>query len=148
MKNWIIIIFVLFFLGIGAGTWIYIFVYNKPHPDISKEKPVYTLKASELFMDYKNHKVEAGKKYNGQVLQIKGKINKIEKNDTLLVAIFVFTKDEFGDAGIRCTMLPAFKNIADQVKDSEEVNIKGLCNGYNDTDVILEKCLLIKKATN
>jgi len=140
MKTWIKVLLILAVLGIATGTYVYIFVYNKPHPDISKEKPVYTLSASQLFSEYKNNKVEAGKKYNGKVIQINGKVSKVEKNDTLSVAIFVFAKDDFGDAGVRCTMLPEFKDI----KDSVEANIKGVCNGFNDTDVILEKCSTIK----
>ncbi len=141
MKNWIKILLILFVLGIAAGVYIYIFVYNKPHQDISKATPAFTLQASALFNTFKNNKAEAGKKFTGQVLQVNGTISKIEKKDSLTIVVFVFAQDEFGDAGIRCTMASEITNLQNGMK----VDIKGICNGYNDTDVILEKCSIIKK---
>jgi len=81
-------------------------------------------------------KNESAQKYNGKIIEIIGKFVKIESNDSLSVVVFVFKQGDFGDEGIRCTLLPHCKQHAAQLNPGAEIHIKGLCAGYNDTDVI------------
>ena len=143
MKRWMKIFIALFLAGIIAAGLGYKFIYNKPHPDYDKAKPDYSLTAKELYFDYVDNRVESEQKYNGKVLELTGLLNKIEIHDSLAIAVFVFEDGMFGDEGIRGTFLPKYIPEANTLSTNEIIKIKGYCTGYNDTDIILEKCSII-----
>lgn len=143
MKKWFKILLALFVTGVIAAILVYVFVYNKPHPDYEKLKPDYSLKAQELYNSYKTNKTGADKIYIGKVVEISGNLSKLEVNDTLVVAVFVFEQGMFGDAGIRCSFLRNFNERAKALQAGADVKIKGYLTGYNDSDVIMEECSII-----
>ena len=134
----------LLILALLAGSLGYFFIYNKPHRDFEKADPNFNLSTFELFDAYISDRKMAETKFNGKVIQLEGVVQKIEKVDSIIIVVFVFQEGLFGDEGIRCTMLPKFNDDILKVKPETSVLIKGFCTGYNDTDVILEKCSLIK----
>jgi hypothetical protein len=142
MKPWIKILLILFALGvIGAGLG-YKFVYNKPHRNYEKAKADFSLMGGELFAQFKSSTPQASEKYTGKVLEISGILSSVETPDSLTIAVFALSEGMFGDEGIRCSMLPNFSvNISKYI--GSEVKIKGYCTGYNETDVIMEKCSII-----
>jgi len=144
MRTWIKIIIALALIGFIAAILLYIFLYNKPHPDFEKAEAAYTLAATDLYKNFTANKTEAGGKYNGKVIEVNGKIAKVEAKDSLTICVFVFEQGMFGDQGVRCTMLPSYKERAVKIQPGSEVRVKGYCTGFNDTDVILEKCSIIK----
>ncbi len=143
-KKWLAAIGIIALIGIIAAVLIYIFVYNKPQPDYAKKKPDFTLKAEQLFTEFKADPSVAGTKYNGKVLAIEGNLNSIEKNDSLLIAVFAIEEGMFGDEGIRFSFIPEYMSDIETIAPGTAVTIKGYCTGYNDTDVIMEHCSLIK----
>ncbi|MEZ5197030.1 MAG: hypothetical protein R2764_11665 [Bacteroidales bacterium] len=143
MNKWIKIGTVLIIVGITGAVLGYKFIYNKPHPDFEKIEPSFMVEAHDLFSEFINSRSESEQKYNGTVVQISGMIDGIEESDSLVIAVFAFQDGMFGDEGIRCTMLPKF-NHHESLKPGVNVQIKGFVAGYNETDVILEKCSLIK----
>ncbi|MCB0806877.1 MAG: hypothetical protein KDC05_13855 [Bacteroidales bacterium] len=142
MKNWHKILLGLFILGIVGATLGYVFIYNKPHRDYEKAKADFSKTAEAFFEEYKNDKDQAQQTYNGKVLEVTGKLTHVETADSLTIAVFALAEGLFGDEGIRCAMLP---NHAQKVKDLEgrAIVLKGYCTGYNDTDVIMEKCSVV-----
>jgi len=72
-------------------------------------------------------------------------LSKIETADSLVIAVFVFNQGDFGDEGIRCTMMKKFNDEANRLQPDGEIIVKGYCTGFNETDVILEKCSLINQ---
>ena len=144
MNKWIKIIIALFIIGIIAAGLGYKFIYNKPHRDFEKAKPDFTLEAKELYYNFKNTKSESEQKYNGTVILISGLIKSVEISDSMVIAVFAFEEGMFGDEGIRCTMLPGYNEPVKSLKPDDEVRLKGFCSGYNETDVIMEKCTLLK----
>jgi hypothetical protein len=142
MKTWMKIFLVLIALGfIGAGLG-YKFVYNKPHVNYEKADADFTLEGSELFSQFNSSTSQASERYTGKVLEITGKLNSVETPDSLTIAVFALSEGMFGDEGIRCSMLPNYSaNISTYI--GSEVKIKGYCTGYNETDVIMEKCSII-----
>ena len=144
MKTWVKIILSLFVIGIIALVLGYVFVYNKSHPDYEKMKPDFTLTASDLYNSFQANATESEIKYNGKVIAISGTLTKIESTDSLVIAVFVFNQGMFGEEGIRCTMLPKFNDVAKKLQPENVYNIKGYCTGFNDPDVILEHCSIIK----
>lgn len=144
MKTWIKIVLILFVIGVVAAFLIYKFYINKPHQDIEKSTADYSLTAESFFKEYTANKDSADKKYSGKVIEISGPVSKIETIDTLVVAIFVFRQGDFGDEGVRCTMLHNYDDETKKIAVGTQLRIKGFCSGYNDTDIILEKSSLVK----
>jgi hypothetical protein len=143
MKTWLKILIGLFVLGIIAFFVVYKFVYNKPHPDYETMNADYTLGARDIYQAFRDSRDAATRQYNGKVIEITGKLSKIEASDSLVVAVFVFNQGMFGDEGVRCTMLKKFNDGAKKLQPDGDVRVKGYCTGFNDTDVILEKCSII-----
>lgn len=139
MNNWIKLGIVLLILVIVAVI-IGLRMYFKPHPDYEKAEAKFTMSANRLYNEFKTGQEGASKKYNGLVIAIDGTLGKVETADSLVVAVFVFNTGDFGDEGIRCTLLPDFNDKAKKLTPGSLVSIKGYCTGFNGTDVIMEKC--------
>jgi hypothetical protein len=143
MKTFFKIVIGLAIIGVIAAVAIYVFVYNKPHPDYEKMTPVFTLTAADLYKEFKADAPGANKKYTGQLIELSGVQGKTEVSDSLIVVVFVFNQGAFGDEGIRCSVLPDQKDVARKLKTGDPIRIKGYCTGFNDTDVILEQCTIL-----
>ena len=143
MKLWIKILIGLAILGLLSVFFVYKFVYNKQHPDWENSEAAYTLGAQDIYKAFKVSKEGSAKLYNGKVIALTGKLSKIETADSLVTAVFVFNQGDFGDEGVRCTMLTKFNDQAKRLQPDGEIRLKGYCTGFNDTDVILEKCSII-----
>ena len=143
-KNIIIVIAVIFAIGIISAGSVYKFVINKPHQDYEKAKPAYIISAADLFDSYRSDRNLAEKKYNGQVVLLNGIINKVEISDSMVTGVFVFEQGMFGDEGIRCLMLPQHEARLKSYAVGSEIQLKGYLTGYNDTDIILEQCSVIR----
>jgi primosomal replication protein N len=131
-------------IGVSAGILGYFFVYNKPHTDFEKKAPDFTLSAEELYNQFLSDRNAAEIQYNGKVVQIEGVLAQVESNDSLAVIVFVFNQGIFGDEGIRCTLLPGFIADAATLSPGNTLTVKGFLSGYNETDVIMEHCSIIK----
>lgn len=143
-KNIIRSLVALMVLGIVSAGLVYQFVINKPHPDFEKAKPAHMVTASELFESYRNDRQAAESRFNGQVVLLSGRLDKVETSDEQVTGVFVFDQGMFGDEGIRCTMLPEHAEKIKMLDERSEIQVKGYLTGYNDTDVILEQCSLIR----
>jgi hypothetical protein len=143
-KNLIKAAIALFVIGVLSAGLVYQFVINKPQPDYEKAKPAYILSATDLFDSFQSNRELAEKKYNGQVVMLSGKIDKIEVSDSLVTGVFIFNQGMFGDEGIRCSMLPQQAANLKTLAAGSEVRLKGFLTGYNDTDVIMEQCSVIR----
>jgi hypothetical protein len=134
----------LFAIGIISAGLVYQFVINKPHMNYEKAKPAYIVSAADLFDSFRSGRETAEMKYNGQVVMLTGKIDKIEVSENLVTGVFIFDQGMFGDEGIRCTMLPNHSANLKVVPVGSEVRLKGFLTGYNETDIILEQCSVIR----
>ncbi len=145
MKTWMKILLGLIVVGLIAGMLVFKFVYNKKHPDYESITPVFTLKTQDLYQAFKSNKAGSSTLYNGKCIAITGKLGKIESVDTLVTAVFVFNQGMFGDEGIRCTMIKKFNDTAKKLLPDGEVKIKGICMGFNDSDIIFDKCSIVNQ---
>jgi hypothetical protein len=144
MKTWLKVGIGLAIAGIIGAAVVYIFVYNKPHPDYETEKADFRLEAKDLYSEFKSDETTAGQKYNGKVIEISGIPTAIEEADSMLIVAFAFEEGMFGSEGIRVTMLPKFSNQLKENSTGESVTLKGYLTGFNGTDVILEKGSIVK----
>lgn len=138
MKKIGLIALVLIILAGAASFIVYKYVYNKPHPNYVKEKADLTIAAKRLWVDYSMNKDIADPKYTGKIIEVVGSIMRVESVDNMVIVVFAYKKGDFGDEGIRVTMLPAYHQAAKGINPFKNVKIKGLCTGYNGQDVIME----------
>ncbi len=117
--------------------------YKKTHPDYKKMKSEISVTAEKLFYDYRNNTSKSDSLYLGKMIEVEGVINDVEKIDSTVIVAFVFDHGIFGDEGVRCSFIPRSIDDITQFQPSANIKLKGLCQGYNETDVILEKCSII-----
>lgn len=142
-KKMKILLGVLIVIAVGALS-VYLYI-NKPHPSYEKLKAEFTVTPKAIYDEFKANSKATGLKYNGKMIELNGVISKVEASDTLVTVVFAFTQGLFGDEGVRCAMLSKFNKSTKEFKQGDNIDLKGLCQGFNETDVILEKCSLIKK---
>jgi hypothetical protein len=123
-------------LGLAAAIWVYFFMYNKPHPTYKNLKPDFTLEASDLYNQFKSLPAETALKYNGKMLAVRGLLTQTEVNDSSATAYFVIEEGMFGYQGVRIAMLAG--EAVGSISNGSAATFKGLCTGFNDSDVILE----------
>lgn len=144
MRKWYKIIAVFVVLGGIAGVLGYHYVYNKSHMDYEKAEPDFHMTGDGLFDHYTTNKAEAQQTYNGKVLEVAGRVSSVENPDSLTIVVFAMREGMFGDEGIRFSMLQDYSASANELNAGDPVTIKGYCTGYNDTDIILENCSIIR----
>lgn len=144
MKRWMFIVTSILILGILGALLGYKFIYNKPHRNYETASVDYAISCEALFAEFINSRAEAENKYNGKVLEINGILSVVENPDSLSIVVFALQEGIFGDEGIRCTLLSNYRDKTKSLQAGDRVTIKGYCTGYNDTDIILEKCSLIQ----
>jgi len=144
MKNRQKILILLAVTGIVAALLIIKFYINKPHEDIEKATPAFSIQADQLWKQYNDDLVLSDSLYTGQVIEITGNLSHTETSDSLIYAVFVMEADSmFGSKSIRCEMLPKYRDQTVNLSDGSQVKIKGLCNGYDETDIKFSKCSII-----
>ncbi|MFZ4546180.1 MAG: OB-fold protein [Bacteroidales bacterium] len=145
MKKLVIILGILAVVGIIAAALVWKFYVNKPHDDIEKTEPAYSLSIEEIWRQYNSELKTADSLYTGKVIQLSGAVSRVDKNDTIVSVIFVMAADEmFGDKTISCQMYKRHNEEAQSITTGTVLKIKGFCTGYNDTDLIFNKCSIIK----
>jgi hypothetical protein len=137
MNKRIKILLVLAGLGVLCIALLYVFYYNKPHPNYEKKAPDYFLSAQELFTAYRDNQDDAQAKFNGTMVAVEGELTTVDLIGENLIAYFVLDEGFFGNEGIRITMLPGQENLLKGIELSSLVTIKGYVSGYDETDVKL-----------
>lgn len=128
---------------IVGAVCVYMYI-NKSHPNYEKLNAEYNVSSKVIYDNFKSDSKASALKFNGKMIEINGQVSKIEASDTLVTVVFAFSQGLFGDEGIRCAMLPDYNQKTKLLKQGDKVDLKGLCQGFNETDVILEKCSLTK----
>jgi hypothetical protein len=146
MKKWLKILLILAVIGLLAAFLVFKFYINKPHADIAAAKPDYELTTHEIWNQFTADGKAAGEKYNGKVVELEGKITSIENYaDTTVIVVFAMDNDAlFGEKSIRCEMLPEWIPISKTLQPETMIKVKGLVNGFDETDIKLSRCSTVK----
>lgn len=145
MNKFLKIALILLAGGLVVAALVWKFYINKPHQDIENATPAYTLAADEIWKQYTADAKTADSLYTGKVVELTGKLSRTDKTDTLVYAVFVMEVDSmFGDKSVRCEMLQKYNAEASALQKDAEVKIKGFCTGFDQTDIKLNKCALVK----
>jgi len=136
---------VLAITGCIAAALVWKFYVNKQHEDIDAATPVFLLTTEELWKQYTDNPRNADSLYTGKVIALSGRLGRIDKNDSLVSVVFVMAADSlFGDKTISCQMYLKHNDEAAALSPGTQVKIKGYCTGYNDPDIKLNKCSVVK----
>ena len=145
MKKIFRIAVILAVIGVVAAALVWKFYVNKPHDDIERATPAYSMATEEIWNQYNTNRKVADSLYNNQVIELSGSLNRIDKNDSLVSVVFVMAADSmFGDKTIACQMYKKYNEEAGALAVGAKVRIKGACVGYDDTDIKFNKCSIVK----
>lgn len=147
-KNvFLIVTFVIAAVGIAA----YInHEYNRTNEMSEDLKADYYTNVNDLIREFEQDNIAASKKYVGKILEMNGLMLALEDDQngnftTILGSDSILSK-------VRCSM-DSSANITElkSINNNQNLTIKGICTGYNPddmglgADIILNKCLIIKK---
>lgn len=145
MKKLFKIALILAVTGGIAAALVWKLYVNKAHNDIDTATPAFTMATEEIWKQYTENARMADSLYTGKVIELSGKLSRIDKNDSLVSVIFVMDADSmFGDKTISCMMYKKHNNEAIALLPGAQVKIKGYCTGYNDPDIKFNKCSFVK----
>ena len=111
-------------------------IYNKPHVDVASEKADITITATNLFADFSNDEEKANATYLDKIVEVKGVIGKIAKEEEKVI-INLNTGDDFGS--VLCHLSDPSTGKVKDIKEGESIKVKGICTGFL-MDVVLVKC--------
>lgn len=136
----------LFLFGLLTGIGIVIYVFNKPHRNIAKEKPAFVLTANVLIGEFEQDEQQAYQKYGDKTILVKGVIADVASTDSSLSISLQSSMN-----GVSCTFnLENLKKFAPEFSTSEiligdSIAVKGKCDGYDMImGVVLTQCVVIK----
>lgn len=145
MKKWLKVLLVLFIVGVIAAFLVYKFVINKPHADISKAKADFEFAANDLWQKYTTDSKMSDSLFTGKVIQVDGTVGRVEEADSTIYVVFVMEADSmFGDRSIRCELDPVQVSEKPLIKTGDAVKLKGLCSGYDETDIKFTNTFIVK----
>jgi flagellar basal body-associated protein FliL len=138
MKNLKTILFSLLILIIlGGGSYV-LYVFLKPHRDVTKEKSV-TQTAQGIYDAFKTNETDANAQYLNKAIELTGEVVEITTNQDGKKVVNLKTNDMM--FVINCT----FKTDPGEIKAGQQITFKGICTGYiPDFNVVINDGVLIK----
>lgn len=119
---------------LGTGGFVGYKMYTKPHRNVNKAKTI-EISAAELVTAFENNEAGANSLYLDKVLEVKGEVNEVSKNQKGETVITLKGTDM---SGLICTLEGT---PSSEVKPNSSVVIKGICTGFL-TDVVMVRCVL------
>jgi hypothetical protein len=145
-KTSLLLILLIIVLGMAWYAWK---EFGRTNPDLKNTKPDYTIAATELIREYEMNDSAANSKFNGKVVEIKGNVKKVEKDDMGYYTIILGTDTIL--SSVRCSMDTTHQQDAAMIRAGTSVTVRGACTGFNKdemglgSDVILNRCAVINK---
>jgi hypothetical protein len=123
---------------LSGGLGLALYLYNKPHSDVSAIKPAFSFNAGDLYGEYRADETAANKKLVDKVIEVRGMVSDLRQTDST-ADIQLETGDPEGT--ISCGfLLTGHKQMSLPAKGSS-VTIKGRCTGFL-ADVNLVDCVI------
>jgi hypothetical protein len=143
MKKLIKIGLILLGIGILAAFGTYMYVFHKPHRNIAKEKPAYTVRADQLLADFSTDEQAGYEKYGNMVVQVSGEVVEVNVNDNGASMVYVSPMEGVSCAFDSVTVARSKPDIT-SVNVGDEVTLKGKVDGYDMImGVVLTRCVLV-----
>jgi hypothetical protein len=138
MKNWKKILLILFLIGVITAGSLVLYVYLKPHRDVTKEKGLQ-LSAQNIYDAFKANEATANQKYLNKAIELSGEIVDLKLNQDGKKVVNFKTNDPM--FVINCT----FITDPGELKTGQTITFKGICTGYiPDFNVVINEGVLVK----
>lgn len=131
-KKIIVVVVVLAIIGIGYG----IYLWNKPHRDVTKEDAI-TVSAAQLVADFTTNEANANTKYLNKTLQVQGVVTQVTQNQDGGIVVNIDGNNIMSTVYITLRA----KEVPPAIGST--VSIKGICTGFL-SDVILIDAVIVK----
>ena len=139
-----LIIAVISIIGISYLAYLYF----EPTKEIATQKTDLHLTEEILINDFIKSDKIADSLYKNKIVELTGKVKKIEAQDTISTLVF----DNGGNFIIIANCLSSIKTELKQLKVGSNITVKGIYSGYiinDDTFMIpaeikIDKCTLVK----
>ena len=140
MKKPIFIFLIIITVTGISSSYVYFFIYNKPHQNIANATPTYTLTTEQLYTEYNTDEKKSDQKYLGKIIEIKGSISEII-NDKTSITLEFKKEDDMG--GVIVSLDSIYDQRYQHLTIGQPIIIKGVCVGKL-TDVTINKGIIIK----
>lgn len=122
LKKVFVIILVLLLVG-GIGIYL---IFTEKFEDTQKQSAAFSISADELLKEFQTNESAANKKYIEKIILVNGKIVETETVDS---AINIKMKDTLTGSYIIFAFQDQHIKDAKQLKEGDNVSIKGSCSG-------------------
>ncbi|MBC7949487.1 MAG: hypothetical protein H7Y42_16490 [Chitinophagaceae bacterium] len=145
-KKKIIVLAILVVVAIGA--WYGYSEYNRKNKDMKHAKPDFIISATDLIAEFASNDSLAAAKYNGQVVEIGGRVKAVEEDDQGYFTVVI--GDSTSLSSVRCALDTIHHSDAALLRAGSSTTLRGACTGFNKdemglgSDVIINRCALIK----
>ena len=117
-----------------------IYMYNKPHADLTSQEADFVMPSSRLFSEFEADENSAMEKYANKVIEISGKVQEITTTgEGGTVLVLRGDEDMFG---VNCAFEAQDAAAVEDLQTGQEITLRGLCAGML-MDVNLSRCVLI-----
>jgi len=135
MKRILWIVLGLALMGGAYGVYL----YNKPHKNMTNAAVDQKITAQELYEAFNNDEAASNARYLDKTIAVSGQVKEVTQTPEGGTKITL----EAGDFGVSCELDPLSKHTRTTFQAGENVSFKGICAGYN-LDVQLARCVEIK----
>jgi tRNA_anti-like len=141
------ILLVLLVLIAIAGVYAYK-EYNRTAKDIATITPAFTLSSEAIVNDFTKNDSTANAKYLGKAIALSGTLKFIDKDENGFYTVVM--GDTASTTSVRCSMDSIHNNEASALKKGTQINVKGICTGFNKdemglgADIILNHSCIYK----
>ena len=143
------IVLLIILLAIAVAAWYAYREYSRTNRDLKNVRPDFSLSATDLIKEFESNDSAAAKKYNGRILEIRGFIKKIDRDEQGFFTLVL--GDTASHSSVRCSMDTTHHSDAASLPQGSSATVRGACTGFNKddmglgSDVILNRCAIIKK---
>ena len=126
-------------LAILSGIAYGIILFNKPHADLNRVEPDFSLTASGLFSEFEADETAATEKYVGKIVEVQGFVSMVEYISASGV-LNITLCDEDQITGVICS----FTGFTDQnliPSLGQNITVRGECSGML-MDVLMNNCVM------
>jgi hypothetical protein len=122
------ILLALLIIGVAIGIYGYK-EYNRTAKDIALVTPAFTISSNAIVNDYTTNDSLANAKYLGKTIALNGMLKTIDKDENGFYTVVI--GDTTTTTSVRCSMDSTHNNEATNLKEGTQINVKGICTGYN-----------------
>lgn len=133
-----LIIIALVAVGGGAAA---IYLWNKPHRDLTAMEADFTVTPEALFTAFEANEADANAKYLNKVVEVKGTVmDKQEAGEERAIIMLEVPGQMFG---LNCAFEADGAGATESVAVGDEVTLRGEVTGYT-MDVNLARCVVMQ----